>query len=121
MHPNVPIAGQTLSFFEVRSACCPACTAMAPEPSVFGPIAEGGYTALDGLCSAKSHGRRPMAIIGGTGYVGRLVARRRLPRPPLCLGPVVGSKRSEGQLYQQVWEQKERALMQNYGNQLWKV
>ncbi|KAL3892659.1 MAG: hypothetical protein SGPRY_014915 [Prymnesium sp.] len=73
----------------------------------------------DVVCSLNPMGRTPVAIIGGTGYVGRLLAQRLLSHPTLCLGPIVGSKRSEGMLFQQVWEQKEAALMQNYGSQLW--
>ena len=68
---------------------------------------------------AERNGRLPVAIIGGTGYVGRLLARRLLSHPTMCLGFIVGSKRSEGQLYQDVWEEKEAALMKNYGSQLW--
>ena len=87
----------------------------------FGPVAEGGHTAAGGLCSAEPHGRTPVAIIGGTGYVGRLLARRLLSHPSFCLGPIVGSKRSEGMLFREVWEQKEAALMRNYGSQLWRA
>ena len=64
-------------------------------------------------------GRTPLAIIGGTGYVGRLLARRLLAHPTFCLGPIVGSQRSEGLLYEDVWQQKEDALVANYGDQLW--
>ena len=79
--------------------------------AAFGQLAEGGFTAGNGLCSAEPHGRQPVAIIGGTGYVGRLLARRLLSHPTLCLGPIVGSQRSVGLSYQSVWEQKEAALM----------
>lgn len=94
-----------------------------PAPDVpageFGPVAEGGHTAAGGLCSAEPHGRTPIAIIGGTGYVGRLLARRLLSHPTFSLGPIVGSKRSDGLLFRDVWEQKESSLMANYGSQLW--
>jgi aspartate-semialdehyde dehydrogenase len=83
------------------------------------PEGEGGQVAADGLCSVEPHGRTPVAIIGGTGYVGRLLARRLLSHPTFCLGPVVGSKRSEGVLYKDVWVEKEAALMKNYGQDLW--
>ena len=82
-------------------------------------MGEGGQVLRDGESTLERKGRQPVAIIGGTGYVGRLLARRLLNHPTLCLGYVVGSKRSEGQLYQDVWEEKEAALMKNYGNQLW--
>jgi len=80
------------------------------------PIGEGGLVVEARL---EAHGRTPLAIIGGTGYVGRLLARRLLSHPTFCLGPVVGSHRSEGLLYEEVWEQKEDALVANYGDQLW--
>ena len=83
------------------------------------PMGEGGQVGRDGLCTLEPCGRTPVSIIGGTGYVGRLLARRLLFHPTFCLGPIVGSKRSEGLLYQDVWEEKEAALMKNYGSQLW--
>ena len=39
--------------------------------------------------------------------------------PDLLPRSTVGSKRSEGMVFQDVWEQKEAALMANYGSQLW--
>ena len=87
--------------------------------AAFGQLAEGGFPAGNGLCSAEPLGRQPVAIIGGTGYVGRLLARRLLSHATLCLGPIVGSQRSVGLSYQSVWEQKEAALMANYGSELW--
>lgn len=85
------------------------------------PLGEGGQVAPNGLCTVEPHGRQSVAIIGGTGYVGRLLARRLLSHPTMCLGFIVGSKRSEGMSYRAVWEEKEAALMQNYGSQLWKA
>ena len=83
------------------------------------PAGEGGFVARDGLCTIDPCGRIPVAIIGGTGYVGRLLARRLLSHPTMCLGPVVGSKLSEGMSYEEVWAKKEAALMKNYGQELW--
>ena len=83
------------------------------------PTGEGGQIASDAVFGLEPKGRIKVAIIGGTGYVGRLLARRLLSHPTFCLGPIVGSKRSEGQLFQEVWEEKEAALMKNYGDQLW--
>lgn len=85
------------------------------------PIGEGGQQAAGGVCTLEPRGRIPVAIIGGTGYVGRLLARRLLSHPTMCLGPIVGSKRSEGMSYRTVWEEKESALMANYGSQLWRA
>lgn len=79
-------------------------------------VGEGGMVGEPRL---EAGGRTPLAIIGGTGYVGRLLARRLLSHPTFCLGPIVGSRRSEGLLYEEVWEQKEDALVANYGDQLW--
>jgi len=83
------------------------------------PTGEGGQIASDAVFGLEPKGRIKVAIIGGTGYVGRLLSRRLLSHPTFCLGPIVGSKRSEGQLFQEVWEEKEAALMKNYGDQLW--
>ena len=91
-------------------------TATPSAPPIVG---EGGELAADGLCTVDPCGRKPVAIIGGTGYVGRLLARRLLSHPTFCLGPIVGSSMSEGLLYRDVWERKEHALVKNYGTQLW--
>jgi len=79
-------------------------------------LGEGGAVCAPSL---EPRGRTPLAIIGGTGYVGRLLARRLLSHPIFCLGHIVGSRRSEGMLYEEVWQQKEDALVANYGDQLW--
>ena len=91
----------------------------AQAPPDASPLGEGGELALDGLSTVESAGRKPVAIIGGTGYVGRLLARRLLSHPTFCLGPIVGSSMSEGLMYKDVWERKEAALLKNYGSQLW--
>eukprot|EP00966_Prymnesium_polylepis_P012393 284455-Prymnesium_polylepis.1 len=38
-------------------------------------LGEGGVIAPDGLSTVEQRGRTQVAIIGGTGYVGRLLAR----------------------------------------------
>ena len=81
-------------------------------------VGEGGEIREGGLSTVEPMGRRPVAIIGGTGYVGRLLARRLLSHPTFSLGPIVGSSQSEGLLYKDVWERKEAALKKNYGSQL---
>ena len=91
----------------------------AQAPPDASPLGEGGELALNGLNTVESAGRKPVAIIGGTGYVGRLLARRLLSHPTFCLGPIVGSSMSEGLMYKDVWERKEAALLKNYGSQLW--
>lgn len=82
-------------------------------------VGEGGEIREGGLSTVEPMGRRPVAIVGGTGYVGRLLARRLLSHPTFSLGPIVGSSQSEGLLYKDVWERKEAALKKNYGSQLW--
>ena len=62
----------------------------------------------------QTEDRIPISIIGGTGYVGRLLIRRLLTHPLFCIGKVVGSPRSVGSILQSVWESKESALAQNY-------
>ena len=59
-----------------------------------------------------------VAILGGTGYVGRLLCRRLVDHPDFCVGAVVGSSRSVGRAFKEVWETKEAALAANYGT-LW--
>jgi len=64
--------------------------------------------------------RIPMGIIGGTGLVGRQLAAHLLTHPIFCLGPVVGSGATVGKMLRTVWEDKETALAENYGEALWK-
>jgi aspartate-semialdehyde dehydrogenase len=61
----------------------------------------------------------PVGILGGTGLVGRMLARSLCDHPFLCCGPIVGSKRSAGQMFEEVWKEKEDALEQHYGKELW--
>ena len=109
MSTSTPLAADAITAFDIAD----------DTPSNILPLGEGGQVADCGVCTLERNGRLPVAIIGGTGYVGRLLARRLLSHPTMCLGFIVGSKRSEGQLYQDVWEEKEAALMKNYGSQLW--
>jgi hypothetical protein len=93
---------------QLDAMLAPAAVDISDEPL----LGEGGQIGKD-LCTMEPRGRHSVAIIGGTGYVGRLLARRLLSHPTMYLGFIVGSKRSEGQLYQDVWEEKEAALMKN--------
>ena len=63
--------------------------------------------------------RIPVGILGGTGLVGRMLARSLTQHPFLSCGPVVGSLRSAGQLFENVWNDKESALEKHYGKELW--
>lgn len=61
----------------------------------------------------------PVGILGGTGLVGRMLARTLCSHPFLCCGPIVGSKRSAGARFEDVWREKEEALVNHYGAELW--
>lgn len=61
----------------------------------------------------------PVGILGGTGLVGRMLARALCDHPFLCCGPIVGSSRSAGQKFEAIWHEKEDALQGHYGDQLW--
>ena len=64
--------------------------------------------------------REPLAIIGGTGYVGRSLALHLLGHPTFRLGAVVGSSATVGKPFSAVFEKKEEALAEHYGADLWK-
>jgi aspartate-semialdehyde dehydrogenase len=57
-----------------------------------------------------------VAIVGATGMVGRRLAAMLIRHPRFHLKMVVGSDERKGQTYRAVWEQKERALREHYGN-----
>lgn len=63
--------------------------------------------------------RLPVGIVGGTGLVGRALAAVLETHPIFCLGPVVGSPASAGKPLAEVWQQKESALEQHYGADIW--
>ena len=62
--------------------------------------------------------RHPVAIVGGTGLVGRRLARALLDHPVFCCGPIIGSSLSAGRPFREVWEAKEKKLVDHYGDQL---
>lgn len=64
--------------------------------------------------------REPLAIIGGTGYVGRSLAIHLLGHPTFRLGAIVGSSATVGKPFSAVFEKKEEALAEHYGADLWK-
>jgi N-acetyl-gamma-glutamylphosphate reductase len=51
--------------------------------------------------------REPLAIIGGTGYVGRSLALHLLGHPTFRLGAIVGSSATVGKPFSAVFEKKE--------------
>lgn len=70
--------------------------------------------------AAAADPREPLAIIGGTGYVGRSLAVHLLDHPTFRLGAVVGSSATVGKPFSTVFEKKEEALVEHYGEDLWK-
>jgi aspartate-semialdehyde dehydrogenase len=59
--------------------------------------------------------KKKVAILGGTGLVGRALALRLENHPTLCLGFLVGSPDTAGKRLKEVWERKESALRKQYG------
>ena len=68
---------------------------------------------------ADKRARTPVAVVGGTGLVGRALAIRLLTHPTLRLGAVVGSDASAGRGLRAVWEAKEAELARHYGAHVW--
>mgnify|MGYP000656241395 CR=1 FL=1 len=64
--------------------------------------------------------RRPVAILGATGMVGRRLAELLVDHPQFELALLVGSGASEAQSFESVWTAKEEAAHQHYGETLWK-
>ena len=75
------------------------------------PVGNGG---------AEHDTREPIAIVGGTGYVGRSVCLHLVNHPTFRLGAVVGSAATAGKPFSSVFEKKEEALVEHYGADLWK-
>jgi aspartate-semialdehyde dehydrogenase len=65
--------------------------------------------------------RVPVGILGGTGLVGRVLARYLTKHPYFSCGPIVGSARSAGTSFEQIWNEKEEALSAHYGEELWEA
>ena len=63
--------------------------------------------------------RVPVGILGGTGLVGRMLARHLTTHPYFSCGPIIGSSRSVGILFEEIWKGKEEDLTNHYGNELW--
>jgi aspartate-semialdehyde dehydrogenase len=63
-----------------------------------------------------SGGKRKVAVLGATGLVGRRLVSLLLNHPQFVLTAVVGSAAAEGKSYKAVWQEKEKALQQHYGD-----
>ena len=59
--------------------------------------------------------KQPVAILGGTGLVGRALAAALTAHPIYCLGPVLGSPQTVGSKLADVWRKKEQALEDTTG------
>lgn len=59
--------------------------------------------------------RKQVAILGGTGLVGRALAIRLNDHPTFRLGYLVGSPDTAGKPLRDVWERKEAILRKQYG------
>jgi aspartate-semialdehyde dehydrogenase len=71
---------------------------------------------ISNITSSNNDNRIPVAILGGTGLVGRALALRLENHPTLKLGMLVGSPDSEGKPISNVWLRKETILKQHYGD-----
>lgn len=73
---------------------------------------------LNDLYAANSNQaeRQKVAIVGATGMVGRRLAALLIDHPTFEVAMVVGSDGRAGRAYRDVWEAKERALREHYGN-----
>ena len=47
------------------------------------------------------------------------LARHLTTHPYFCCGPIVGSSRSVGMSFEEVWKGKESDLTNHYGGELW--
>ena len=83
-------------------------------------VAKAAVSAGAGPGSAGVDHREPLAVIGGTGYVGRSVALHLLGHPTFRLGAIVGSSATVGKPFSAVFEKKEESLAEHYGADLWK-
>lgn len=68
---------------------------------------------------AKNEKKLEVGILGGTGLVGRMLARALCEHQFLFCGPIVGSSRSVGATFEDIWRSKEEALTKHYGAELW--
>ena len=76
-------------------------------------------TGHEGGAAPVNEKRVPVGILGGTGLVGRMLARHLTTHPYFSCGPIVGSSRSVGMSFEEVWKGKESDLTNHYGGELW--
>lgn len=61
------------------------------------------------------HKKTPVAILGATGYVGRVLAIQLANHPHFELIYLIGSPASVGRSFGEVWQEKEARLRHHYG------
>jgi len=92
--------------------------------SVFGGDAPSRSLSAERVGSPRAlprrRARRKVAILGGTGLVGRRLAQRLLTHPTMELHLLIGSEDSAGRPLGNVWTKKEEALRTHYG-EWWEV
>lgn len=64
--------------------------------------------------------KQKVGVLGATGMVGRRLVSLLLHHPRFELTKVVGSGATAGASYRDVWEEKERALLDHYGSRFWR-
>ena len=98
---------------------CHACGDRYDHPALARTVLSEASKAIRPAELSADH-REPVALIGGTGYVGRSVALHLLDHPTFRLGAIVGSAATAGKPFSAVFEKKEEALVEHYGRDLWK-
>lgn len=98
---------------------CHACGDRYDHPALARTVLSEAAKAIRPAEMSADH-REPVALIGGTGYVGRSVALHLLDHPTFRLGAIVGSAATAGKPFSAVFEKKEEALVEHYGKDLWK-
>lgn len=100
---------------------CHACGANYAHPALAETVLSASAKAAVPPGDLREHDtREPIAIVGGTGYVGRSVCLHLVNHPTFRLGAVVGSAATVGKPFSAVFEKKEEALVEHYGADLWK-
>ena len=98
---------------------CHACGDRYDHPALARTVLSEAAKAIRPAEMSVDH-REPVALIGGTGHVGRSVALHPLDHPTFRLGAIVGSAATAGKPFSAVFEKKEEALVEHYGKDLWK-
>ena len=63
--------------------------------------------------------KKKVAVLGGTGLVGRYLCNNLVDHPSFELAAIIGSANSSNQLFSKIWKKKEERLFQHYGEHFW--